>query len=225
MLNSLADCHCVDVSSDFLMFLSLFMGTLIRGAIFRLMRLFRTVRTFRVLKQFRLIDLLTTRYNLQTHICLQWNAIIDIYLLQGWFSCKVNAPSTICAGIVDLYIRDGWNAAVPLWLHDSRTLYGNNLHLNRSVSWIWFLPFLILFNILGFGFAGTQQHCLQVPKVLQQYAWWWRKCKMCLHWGPGKPYLRMFIPMLAISNIFVFHKIVSIHWIRSSYKETPAICK
>jgi hypothetical protein len=43
------------------MFLSLFLGSLIRGAIFRLLRLFRTVRTFRVLKQFRLIEELTTR--------------------------------------------------------------------------------------------------------------------------------------------------------------------
>jgi hypothetical protein len=53
--------YCGDLNSDLLMFLSLFLGSLIRGAIFRLLRLFRTVRTFRVLKQFRLIEELTTR--------------------------------------------------------------------------------------------------------------------------------------------------------------------
>ena len=43
------------------MFLSFFMGSLIHGAIFRLLRLFRTVRTLRVLKQFRIVDKLSTR--------------------------------------------------------------------------------------------------------------------------------------------------------------------
>jgi hypothetical protein len=47
--------------SDILMLMSFFVGSLIRGAIFRLLRLFRTVRTLRVLKQLRLVDELVTR--------------------------------------------------------------------------------------------------------------------------------------------------------------------
>ncbi len=110
------------LNSDLLMFLSLFLGSLIRGASFRLLRLFRTVRTFRVLKQFRLIEKLTTRlvtfhaYIADTHqrFHLLRASVIIFTLFQGWFCGTSHSPRAFCSWSVDWYICNGWHAAVSL---------------------------------------------------------------------------------------------------------------